>query len=421
MINIVNSIENFKFFIYVLHEKIQKFGLTNDDNEKYNFFKNFNTMLYDLGEKYATSEVKFMKEKLIYIFKEESKTFQSNLEKYLNSNFGELIQINLQAIDDFFYILKISGSRAIESQNLQISLAIINNIKNIVSEDLLNILDLKISAILVRTENKSNYDIKYICKEDPSLSHKFTYPNLFLITCINAIEQCKSNISDLLEEFKDNINEFIASVDHTKIVLEGVENFEYNYYSATEKELVSITFTDVESLLKKYDDYLQKKLKNAFEYFIQNIKTTVDLLNSFNYNFDGSNILSAEVHESFSSKFIEATEKFLKQWKCQLSENGFNIFIKLYVQYVSNFIENALLMKRFSTYGVIILEKDVNRIVNYFQAKVSISIRDKFNRLLNIVKVLNFETREELVEYLQRYNDIKLSKAEIEQIRKLKK
>jgi hypothetical protein len=421
LINVVNGFEKFKFFIYVLHEKIQKYSGMHEEGEKYQFFRNFNTMLYDLGEKYGTSEVKFMKDKLIFIFKEESKTFQTSLEKYLNSSFDELIQINLQAIDDFFYILKISGSRAIESQNLQISLAIINNIKNILSEDLLSILDIKISAIIGRLENKSNIDIKYICKEDPSLSNKFTYSNLFLITCINAIEQCKSNISDLLEEFKDSINELVASVDHTKIVLDGVDNLEYNYYTSTEKELINITFNDVDTLLKKYDDYLQRKLKNAFEYFIQNIKTTVDLLNSFNYNIEGSNISLAEVYETFSSKFIEATDKYLKQWKAQLSENGFNIFIKLYVQYVSNFIETALMMKRFSTYGVLILEKDINRIVNYFQAKVSISIRDKFNKLINIVKVLNFETREELIEYLQRYNDVKLSKAEIDQIRKLKK
>ena len=55
-------------------------------------------------------------------------------------------------------------------------------------------------------------------------------------------------------------------------------------------------------------------------------------------------------------------------------------------------IENSLVNNRLSTYGVIILEKDVNKIVNYFQ--VYISIRDKFNRLLNILKVLNFLNRE---------------------------
>jgi hypothetical protein len=63
----------------------------------------------------------------------------------------------------------------------------------------------------------------------------------------------------------------------------------------------------------------------------------------------------------------------------------------------------------------------MNKIVNYFQSKVTISIREKFNRLISIVKILNFESREELIEYIRKYNDIKLSKNEIELIRKLKR
>jgi hypothetical protein len=37
------------------------------------------------------------------------------------------------------------------------------------------------------------------------------------------------------------------------------------------------------------------------------------------------------------------------------------------------------------------------------------------------VKVLNFESREELVDYIRKYDDIKLTKNDIENVRKLKK
>lgn len=59
--------------------------------------------------------------------------------------------------------------------------------------------------------------------------------------------------------------------------------------------------------------------------------------------------------------------------------------------------------------------------INYFQEKVTISVRDKFARLVSFVKVLNFDTREEMLNHLKMYDDIKLSKIEIENIRKLKK
>ena len=59
--------------------------------------------------------------------------------------------------------------------------------------------------------------------------------------------------------------------------------------------------------------------------------------------------------------------------------------------------------------------------INFFQEKASISIRDKFTRLISFCKVLNFDSKEELLSHLKLYDDIKLSKNEIENIRKLKK
>ena len=49
-----------------------------------------------------------------------------------------------------------------------------------------------------------------------------------------------------------------------------------------------------------------------------------------------------------------------------------------------------------------------------------IEIREKFERLFAIEKVLNFESDDELKEYLDKYDDIKLKSEEITNIRSLK-
>ena len=67
------------------------------------------------------------------------------------------------------------------------------------------------------------------------------------------------------------------------------------------------------------------------------------------------------------------------------------------------------------------MQKDINRIANYFQGDKLISIREKFNKLFDIISVLNFETNEELIEHLKKYDDIKLKKSDIENLRILKK
>lgn len=366
-INIISNFEKFKFFICILQEKIALSVQNESDfNSSLIFFKKYNSLIYDLGERYANCEIKFMKNKLFVLFREESKNFHTVLDKNLNSKFDELVPITLNAIDDFFYILKISGSRAIDSLNLQLSLAIINNIKGILSEDLLELLDHKISTLFMENRNSNLNDsgIRYLSKDEPVLSSKPNFANLFLISSINAIDQSKSNISDLMDEFRHSINEIILNsdiFDHTKIILGNPDEEKINknitYFKKNEIELINITFSDVEMIVNKYEEFLNKKFKLSFEFFLPIIKSSTDILNSINYYIEGKNILTAEMTDSFSSKFIEETEKYLKQWKLQFSESAFNKFLSFYAERASNYIETSLMNKKYSSYGVIILEK----------------------------------------------------------------
>ena len=439
-ISIMSSFEKFKFFVTILLEKIHLLGHIGSDmtgkifpkiSHCVDFFKKFNTLLYDLGEKYANSEIRYMKNKLIFLFKEESKNFPTYIKDNINSKYDELAPTTLSCIDDFFFILKSSGERAISSLNLQMSLAIINNIKSILSEELIELLELKISTILIKSDTKNSQfaDIKYICRDEPVISYKYTYANLFLISCINSIDQTKSNIQLLMEELKNLVQNLIldSEIFNHKLQVLGANPQEeekidcnINYFKKNEIELVNITFSDIDMLTNKYEDFLTKKIKLGFEFLYPNIRSSVDLLNSSNYNIDSKNIINAELAESFANKFVDETEKILNQWKTQLSDSAFNKFLAIYCEYVSLYIEKHLMLKNYSTYGVIILEKDINKIINYFQTKVTVSIREKFNRVISIVKVLNFESREELIDYIRKYDDIKLTKNEIEAFRKKK-
>ena len=49
-----------------------------------------------------------------------------------------------------------------------------------------------------------------------------------------------------------------------------------------------------------------------------------------------------------------------------------------------------------------------------------VNIREKFNRLFSFIKVLSFETKNELEEHMQKYDDIILPQNEIDLILSLK-
>ena len=432
---VLSACAKFKFYISVLSSKVKEHYKLNDDdiinNDINSFFSTFDLVLYDIGEKYCNNEIKFMKEKIISLFEEESKTYLQLLEKHLSSSYDELSGNILTCIEDAFFILKMSGERAIETLNLQFALAIINNIKNLISEDLYALLDTKISAILVKTESTryNKYSkIKYKCNYEPVLDAKNNFGNLFLISCFDAIDQTREDIPMLLEELNNMVNnEIVNSVifDTNSIKLpnseENAKNENNSYFKSNEVEMIKITFNDQSIILKKYDDFILKKLKLSFEYLYIRINTSVDMLNSVNYLIDQTNLATAEMSVSFSTLLIEETEKLLHQWKTQLSEGAFEKFLEYYADYIASYMEKVLKRKQYSSYGVLLLQKDINKIANYFQGDLMLGIRDKFNRLFYFVKILNFESNAELKEHLRMYDDIRLKNEEIDFIRSLKK
>lgn len=436
-------------------------------------FRPFDNLLYELGNKYLNLEIAFIKHNLLNIFFQDSKK-TLDLDNMLYKGYFELINDTLSCVDDFFYTLKVSGTRAVESYNLQYCLTIFNIIKDVIQSDLLEILDSKFGLILKRKfggssfgSNKNGSIEYYPSSNDPCLSSKFNKSNLYVIICLNTIVQCQDNTIILLEESKKtilktyfnnsileatcsnarnnnahNVNTNNNSENNDNCVFNSnnilpqldkyisisnkhklIEEINENAFKQSDKNLVQYTFQDLDSISKVYDSFLNEKIKSLIEDNLLNyIKTSVDLLNQVNYNIDSKNSLTAELSESFSLKFIEETDILLKQWKAQMNETCFNKFLKMYCFYIVVMIENSLLLKRFSSYGAIILEKDLNKIINFFNQKATISIRDKFSRLLKIVNILNLENQSDIEEFINTSNsgECRLTKQDIDKIWRLK-
>ena len=364
-----------------------------------------------------------MKNNIIKLFEDESNNYKDLLLSSIDYKYDELSGNILNCIEDIFFVMKTSGERAISTLNLQIALGIINHIKVILNEDLYFLEDYKISTILLQEEyNNINIDnfksviktINYYCKDLPSLSNKNIYGNLFIISCLDSIDQTKDNISLLLEELKAIINQNIINskiFDPSLIKLipdnNEIENEnEIKYFKKSELEMINFAFSDIKTITNRYEDFIKRKLKLTFEHLYYKINSIIDVLNNSNYVISQSNINTVEMSENFSNKFISETEKYLNQWKNQLSEYVYSLFIEFYTEYATGYIEKVLKRKNYNNYGVILLQKDINKICNYLQSDLMIGIREKFNRLFTFIKVLSFEAKNELEEHMQKYDDI---------------
>ena len=432
---VISICEKFKFYITILSSKLDKYyNIRNNNNSQISLFlNNFNSILYDIGEKYCSNELLFMKNNIIKLFEDESINYKDTLISLLESTFDELSGNILNCIEDIFYILKTSGERAISTLNLQIALGIINHIKVILNEDLYYLLDFKISTNLVEQEDNNinleelksmTKNIKYYCNDLPSLNEKNIYGNLFLISCLDSFEQTKENIPLLLEKLKSNIYQSIINskiFDSSLIKLVNEENeIVIKYFKNNELEMINFAFNDINGITNRYNEFIKHKLRVIFNHLYYYMNSIIDVLNNTNYVIPQSNISAIEMSETFSNKFMSETKKYLNQWKFQLHENVYSIFVEYYTEYATGYIEKILSRKNFNNYGVILLQKDINKICNFLQSDSLINIRDKFNRLFSFIKVLNFESIKELEEHMQKYNDIMLNQKEIESIFSLK-
>ena len=187
---VISICEKFKFYITILNIKTEKYyHLENDNNSPINdFLNNFNSILYDIGEKYCSNELLFMKNNIIKLFEDESSNYKDLLITSLDYKYDELSGNILNCIEDIFFVMKTSGERAISTLNLQIALGIINHIKVILNEDLYFLEDYKISTILPQEEdyniNIDNFkslikNISYYCNDLPSLTNKNIYSKYF--------------------------------------------------------------------------------------------------------------------------------------------------------------------------------------------------------------------------------------------------
>ena len=267
-------------------------------------------------------------------------------------------------------------------------------------------------------------NIKYFCNDLPTLNEKNLYCNLFDISCLDSLEQTKENIPLLLERLKINVYQNIINskiFDTSLIKLNNErEDIDIKYFKNNELEMINFAFGDINNITNRYNEFIKHKLNLIFSHLYYDMNSIMDSLNNTNYVISQSNISAIEMSETFSNKFITETKKYLNQWKNQLNENIYSIFIENYTEYVTGYIEKILGRKNFNNYGVILLQKDINKICNFLQNDSLINIRDKFNRLFSIIKILNFESINELEEHMKKYNDIILTQKEIDTIFKLK-
>lgn len=137
--------------------------------------------------------------------------------------------------------------------------------------------------------------------------------------------------------------------------------------------------------------------------FWEIIDNLLSELAKLDLNLDDKKYEDYENDDPFFHKFCHILQKVISQWSNQLKPEIYEKFVKNFTSYVAKvFLKQALMNspQKLSLLGALYLDKLVRSMVNFFQFLTQKPIRNEFERPLEAVQVLGFESNDELAEYL---------------------
>ncbi|KAF7456470.1 Conserved oligomeric Golgi complex subunit 4 [Cryptosporidium felis] len=325
-------------------------------------------------------------------------------------------------VEDVFFLLHKTINRCISIGSVSSLKLIIVHLNHI----LLNMVKQKITKNL---QDSREYYESSLGSNNEGIS---SYSNKHLLEIIQQRNDNKKLITNSTYSWTHSLNNLQACIENLEILSEAiVRDFENNYsdlsrfdycifginslvnenktqYRATDEKVSTIeyiirTFEQIIAEYKVIHDYYSKlSLQILSKISISPILIQIHEETTFNYS-------EAESKEySLNHSFIPSLTQSLKiinehiktYYNGQSSEYIISLMIERIVQKIEHITINYPEKKRFTIYGALVFENDVRNLLSYTNSLLSISIRHKFLRLLEICDILNITSLEELKDLL---------------------
>ena len=318
--------------------------------------------------------------------------------------------------DEVFFVYQKWAIRAIYTLNMSTACAIINIILNSLTDDVFKYLNSKISMFISKSKKTNEmpklFSLAFRNNEEnqrAGFSAKYTLYNACLIAYLNTYQTC----IEYIEKLKDKlVLELDNLLEETEV---GLDEYKLNFNSSLQAEV----FFQKDMFKTSLDFWVetQKQLNQEIEEklgflhspeFSEVIDNLLKELAKLDLNLDDKKYVEYEADDPFFHKFCHAIQKIISQWSNQLSQELFEKFMKNFTAYVSKmFLKTALLSspQKLSFLGALYLDKLVRSMVNFFQFLTQKPIRNEFEKPLEAVQILCYESNDELENYLDDLED----------------
>ncbi|KAG0327438.1 Golgi transport complex subunit 4 [Dissophora globulifera] len=265
-------------------------------------------------------------------------------------------------VDDVFYILKKTISRAVYSSNVDCLAAMINFIKNTLEMDYISVFQKSMAAVF------SNGDTK---------EARFQY--MLLLNNINvSIDYLEKLTAEIEQESASTITSLSEhALAKAKAVLSGLTGSSSKF-----KQILNLGIEEL------FERTLRPRLRPLLQDSYKEIK----------YVVTDEEYAEQEALNSFVHRFMSGFDNLIELFKSTLTEENYNQVIASAVISLTKTWEKIIFQTKFNKMGAIRFDKDLRAVGFYLVSLTSFPVREKLTRLNQMAMLLDLEELEDLYE-----------------------
>ncbi|KAG9305550.1 hypothetical protein G9A89_003613 [Geosiphon pyriformis] len=269
-------------------------------------------------------------------------------------------------VDDVFYILKRSLSRALSTSNIDCISTMINLIHQSLENEFIKVIQKRLMSSFASNDNK-----------DAKVSYMILLNNLD-VSC--------DYIERLTSELQNDANKILAPL-----------SAEEDYNIKVQKSISWLS----ESAISKFKQILNSGVEQLF---IQLVKPRIrpilqEAYKGIKYVLDEDEYHEQDSNDNFAKRFVSGFDSLIHIYKVTFTQNNYNQLMIHLLDSLLNMWEKTVLATKFNQLGALRFDKDLRSVNSYFSAKIQWSFRDKFTRLNQISTLLNLESLLEIYDY----------------------
>ncbi|KAI7815870.1 COG4 transport protein-domain-containing protein [Gamsiella multidivaricata] len=265
-------------------------------------------------------------------------------------------------VDDVFYILKKTISRAVYTSNVECMGAMINFIKSTLEMDYISVFQKNMAGVFSSGDTKEA---------------RFQY--MLLLNNINVSVDYLEKLTAEIEQ--ESASTFTSLSEHTlakaKAVLSGLTGSSSKF-----KQILNLGIEEL------FERTLKPRLRPLLQDSYKEIK----------YVVTDEEYAEQEALNSFVHRFMSGFDTLIEPFKLTLTEDNYNQVIANAVTSLTKTWEKIIFQTKFNKMGAIRFDKDLRAVGFYLVSLTSFPVREKLTRLNQMAMLLDLEELEDLYE-----------------------